>query len=643
MAHFLYRRVGLPLKHLCLPRRYGSQQQYRAVSAVTERKLPDHEPTPSQILRYALTGTTKPLRQDISNQDLDNDLNDVFSGEWPLTTLPPPLWSSLHPTAKGVADEDAFFKSLKHDVQNLRHLQIFIERYINGPGPSAMLQADHCSSLAQALERCQRQHSAAEILAAINALITRLQRLQAFVSRHLRTLGIYYACLSYSAAALEEHVKGYLAGGHRRLDVETSVTLVDALYKSIRSFELQGNHPDTGSMLKQVTGESGFRHASKSKYTLHTILHWAGPGTRTAYFDRYFRVLVKLKSHDVLNTKAGHVLEHLSARSADDDFHTAYSCVMALIVDGHIARAAKYLKRIPLRADNALPYISEFRNLSILLANREVCGLLPHLCGEEEYPKVLQVQLEHIEKRLGINWRPEKSLHTSISDLSHIATGQPLLTMDGDSTGYESSERLIAEMHALGCSRSLSDLGRLANCLDEYGGEQIPVVQSSTEDTPLELAWVPQRCPVDVLDPSEVGSGEQTTYSPSSLGLLRLSPENAGLSPTDTRTLHLMQLGFLIIKPKASSSEHDWRESGHIVTLDRTSGQLFAVFVGKAQGQISPGIQSHIPPIPTGLNSMMRIKLRDDVNETHYGDNHTSPEFDVTKCYLDVDPCPDLV
>lgn len=639
MAYSLHRRAGLPLKHLYLPRRYGSQHQYRAVSAVTEGKLPNHEPTTSQLLRYALTGTTKPLRQDISKQDLDNHLNDVFSGEWPLSTLPPPLWSSLHPTAEGIADEEAFFRGLKHDVQNLRHLQIFIERYITGLGPSAMLQADHCSSLAQALERCQRQHSAAEILAAINALVTRLQRLHAHVSRHLRTLGIYYACLSYSAAALEKHVKGYSIS-HRRLDVETSVTLVDALYKSIRSFELQGDHPDTNSMLEQVTGESGFRSASKC--TLHTILYWAGPGTRTAYFDRYFRVLVKLKSHDVVNTKAGHLLQHLSPRSADHDFHTAYSCVMALIADGHIARATKYLERISRRAGNALPYISEFRNLSILLANREVCELLPRLCGDEEYPKILQVQLEHMEKRLGINWRPEKSLHTSISDLSHIATGQPLLTMDGDSTGYESSERLIAEMHALGCSGSLSDLARLANCLDEYGGEQIPVVQSSPEDTPLELAWVPQRCPVDVLDPSEVGSGEQTTYSPSSLGLLRLSPENAGLSPTDTRTLHLMQLGFLIIKPKAPSSEHDWRESGHIVALDRNSGQLFAVFVGKGQGQISPGIQSHIPRTPSDLNSIVRIKLRDDVNKTHYRDNHTSPEFDITTCYLDVDPCPDL-
>lgn len=636
MAHVLYRRVELPLKHLCLPRRYGLQLQYRALSAVTGGKLPHHAPTTSQILRYALTGTMKPLRQDISKQDLDNPLNRVFSGEWPVTTLPPPLWSSLHPTPEGIPDEDAFFKCLKHDVQDLRHLQIFIERYINGVEASAMLQADHCRSLAQALERCHRQHSAAEILAAINALITRVQRLHASVSRHLRTLGIYYACLSYSPAALEEHVKGYLAVTHRQLDVETSVTLVDALYKSIRSFELQGDHLDTGSMLKQVTGESDSRDASQ--YTLHTILYWGGSGTKTAYLDRYFRVLVKLKSPYVANSKASQFLGHLSARSADHYFHTAYYCVMALIVDGHIERARDFLKRIPSRADNALPYISGFRNLSILLANPRVCELLPDLCGEEEYPKVLQVQLEHVEKRLGINWRPEKSLHTSISDLSHIATGQPLLTMDGDSTGYESRERLIAEMHALGCSGSLSDLATLANCLDEYGGEQIPVVHSSTEDIPLELAWVPQRCPVDVLDPSEVGSGEQTTYSPSSLGLLWLSPENAGLSPTDTRTLHLMQLGFLIIKPKAPSSEHDWRESGHIVALDRTSGQLFAVFVGKAQGQISPGIQAHIPPIPSGLNSMMRIKLRDDANEIYYRDNHTSPEFDITKCYLEVDP-----
>ncbi|KAF7161822.1 hypothetical protein CNMCM5623_007287 [Aspergillus felis] len=394
-------------------------------------------------------------------------------------------------------------------------------------------------------------------------------------------------------------------------------------------------------MLKQVTGESGVDDTSE--VNLHTILVWALPAKPVASIDRYFRVLLKLKSRKLLDSVWGQVLRRLSAKPADHDFHTAYSCIIALIAEGDVAMATTYLDEISKRADNRLPYISKFKNLSVLLANQEVCELLSRLSGEDEYLKILEVQLEHMEKRLGINWLPEKSLHTSISDLSYNATGHPLLTMDGDSTGYESSERLIAEMHALGCSGSLSDLTRLANCLDEHGGEQIPVVQSSTENTPLELAWVPQRCPVDVLDSSEVRPLEHTTNSPSSLGLLRLDPENAGLSPTDTRSLHLMQLGYLIIKPKAPSSEHEWRESGHIVALDRTSGQLFAVFVGKAQGRIRPGIQSHMRRIPFDLNSIVKIQLRSGFKRTKHRGNHSSQEFDITKCYLDVDPCNDLV
>ncbi|GIK03370.1 hypothetical protein Aspvir_007439 [Aspergillus viridinutans] len=636
MAYFLCRRVGHPLKHLSLPQRYRSQQQYRAVSAINKINTPNHKPIPSQILRYALTGTTKPLRQDVSKQDLGDHLNDVFSGEWPLTTLPP-----LRPKAARTTDRDVFFKGLKRDVRNLRHLQIFIERHINGYGPCVLLQAEHCKFLRQALERCQRHHSAAEILVAINALISRLQRLQAPVHRKLHMLGIYYACLSYSTAALERHLRDLLAISPKRLGLGSSVALVDALSMSIRSFELQGDHPDTGSMLKQVTGESAVDDALE--VALHPILFWAGPGKLTDFIERYFRVLVKLKSRKLLHSVWGRVLGHLSAKSADHDFHIAYSCIMALIVEGDVTRATTYLEEISKRADNALPYISQFKNLSVLLANQEVCELLSRLSGEDEYLKILEVQLKHMEKRLGINWLPKKSLHTSISDLSYTATGHPLLTMDGDSTGYESRERLIAEMHALGCSGSLSDLTRLANCLDEYGGEQIPVIQSSTKNTPLELAWVPQRCPVDVLDSSEVRSGERTTNSPSSLGLLRLDPENAELSPTDTRSLHLMQLGYLIIKLKAPSSEHEWRESGHIVALDRTSGQLFAVFVGKAQGRISPGIQSHMPRIPVNLNSIVKIQLRSHMNGTHHRDNHSPLALNITKCYLDVDPCKDLV
>ncbi|EAW25138.1 uncharacterized protein NFIA_106260 [Aspergillus fischeri NRRL 181] len=643
MAYFLCRRVGHPLKHLSLPQRYRSQQQYRAQSAITKTKAPNHEPTPSQILRYALTGTTKLSRQDVSKQDLDDHLNDVFLGEWRLSTLPPPLWSSLRPKAAGL-DRDVFFKGLEHDVRNLRHLQIFIERHFNGHGPCVLLQVEEgCKPLAQALERCQQHHSAAEILVAINALVSRLQRMQMDLPRKLHLLGMYYACLSYSTAALERHLRGSLAISPTRFSWASSVPLVDALYMSIRSFELQGDHPDTGSMLKQVTGEPGADDASA--VTLHSILFWAGRknSKRTTLIGRYFRLLVKLKSRELLHRVWRKVVSLLWARAADRRFCDAYSCITALVVEGDVARATTYLEQISKRCGNALPHISGFKGLSVLLANQEVCESLSRLCGEDEYLKILEFHLEHMEKRLGIKWLPERSLHTSISDLSYNATGQPLLTMDGDSTGYESSERLIAEMHALGCSGSLSDLTRLANCLDEHGGEHIPVVQSSAENTPLELAWVPQRCPVDVLNSSEVRSGEHTTNSPSSLGLIRLDPENAGLSSTDTRSLHLIQLGYLIIKPKAPSAEHEWRESGHIVALDRASGQLFAVFVGKAQGQISLGIQSHIPRIPFDLKSIMKIELRSDLNGTHHGDNHSSPEFDITKCYLDVDPCKDLV
>ncbi|KAF4165345.1 hypothetical protein CNMCM6936_007953 [Aspergillus lentulus] len=638
MAYFLCRRVGHLLKHLSLSQRYRSQQQYRAESAITKAKTPNHEPTPSQILRYALTGSTDPPGQDVSKQDLDDHLNDVFLGEWPQSTLPPPLWSSLRPKVARL-DRDVIIKGLEHDVRNLRHLQILIERHINGHGACVLLQAEHCNLLAQALERCQRHHSAAEILVAINALVSRLQRMQMDLHRKLHLLGMHYACLSYSTAALERHLRDLLAINPKRFGLASSVALVDALYMSIRSFELQGDHPDTGSMLKLVTGESDVGDASE--VTLHSILFWVGP--KKTFIGRYFRLLVKLKSRELLHTLWSDVLNLLWAKAGVHRFHNAYSCIVALVVEGDVARATTYLEEISQRADDALPYISEFKDLSVLLANQKVCESVSRLCGHYEHLKILEVQLERMEKRLGINWLPEKSLHTSISDFSDNATGQPLLTMDGDSSGYESSERLIAEMHALGCSGSLSDLTRLANCLDEHGGEHIPVVQSSAENTPLELAWVPQRCPVDVLDSSEVRPGEHTTNSPSSLGLIRLDPENAGLSPTDTRSLHLMQLGYLIIKPKASSAEHEWRESGHIVALDRASGQLFAVFVGKAQGLISPGIQSNIPRIPFDLNSIMKIELRSDLNGTHLGDNHSSPEFDITKCYLDVDPCKDLV
>lgn len=249
MARLSY-RIGLSLQRHALRQSYAyvPQQQSRLVSVNIKRKIPNHEPTTSQILRFALTGTTKTLTQDVSNPDLDEHLKEIFHGEWPLSAVPPPLWSSFHSETAPV-DKEVFFRGLKHDVRNLRHLQTFIERHVNGGNACVLLQANHCQPFAQALERCHRQHPAGEILAVLNAIISKLEKMRVPVSKDLYVLGLHYACLAYSATAIERHVQGYLAVSYKRLDLDSSISLVDALNASLQSFELKGNFPNTKLML----------------------------------------------------------------------------------------------------------------------------------------------------------------------------------------------------------------------------------------------------------------------------------------------------------------------------------------------------------------------------------------------------------
>ncbi|OOO09803.1 hypothetical protein OAory_01056110 [Aspergillus oryzae] len=460
--------------------------------------------------------------------------------------------------------------------------------------------------LAQALKRCQRSDSYGEILSAINGILMRLEKLRAPVSPSLFVLGMYYSCLAFSASALKRYLEGYISLRPPRLDLDSCTPLVDALLVSLQLLPFQ---------------EPGY----DSKHNLHSIMCWADYRDSTHSVGPYLSLLARLQSDRTLQDIWDRMTKRLRPESPHT-FHSAYGCVKALVDVGNHRKAVTYLRQISKCANGNLPSLSDFEGLKGLLAAERVAYAIPQLAGKE-YPSILEAQLEDMEKRLGITWNRRKSVHTSISNPLYISSNQPILTVDGDSAGYGSNMRLVAEIEALGCSKSMLELGKVANLLDEFEGDYIRIFIPNEDAAPYDFAWFPQRSPIELPNDSLlVGIDRNEAWSPSTLGLLRL--------------------GYLVARPKSAQgafleAAQSWEETGHIVTWDRAFGRFIVVFVGKSREPLDAEKQLFTPNLSFGLDAVMRVCPGKDLP----GQTDSTPPFghSYSMYCVDADPGPDLV
>ncbi|PYI03405.1 hypothetical protein BO78DRAFT_197653 [Aspergillus sclerotiicarbonarius CBS 121057] len=636
----LYSRIGTLARRRARMHFGVSPSQSRAFS-VNNWRASYTQPTPSQLLRFALTGTTKPSQNDVSNPELDQHMSEIFLGNWSPGLLPPPFWSSSQRQTES-PDDFVSFMAMTHNVRNLRHLQVFIERNVNEEEGSLLLQARSCTLLAQALKRCQRRNSYGEILSAVNAIATRLEKLGLPRSGDIYFLGIYYAALTLSVSALERFMEGYLSVSSSPLGIHASTSLVDALLDALHYRRFRGTAENTDTIVELVTGGD-----QRSERSLHSLLCWDSPDNPTASSGQYLSLLVRLRSEKILTEVWSQTLQKLSPSSSFELFQSAYSCVVALVDIGEVPKAIQYLAEVSERAKGTLPGISRFNGLTTLLASEAISALLPQLAGRRQYLKLLEVQLVDMENKLGFRWDPEGSYHRSASDPLLIASEQPFLTLDGDSTGYESTERFLAEMKALGCSRSATDLGKIAELLDEHEGDVISVSVPSTKVS-IEYAWFPRLCPVQFTGVASSATDTTPPWTPSTLGLIRVSYDNNGTPLTSERSVHAMQLGPLVRRPKCTddsdpNNAHPWEETGHMVAWDRACGQLVAVFVGQSNGPIDHRIESRAARPRSGLSAITTIGLPGDTAPTSNNDVVSSIGNGYMYYHIDADPSPDLI
>lgn len=620
IEHVCY-RLGRPARRAF----YGLRPALRPFRGNTTSAIHSNRgPVQSELLRFALTRKIHTENPELNFEKLFRDL---FLEQWPFNSAPAPLWT----TNPG---DPSSTKAALNRAEHLHSLQHFIERELADTTVGDDFMTRYGNEFRRAIKSCERHHTYGDILSFINGVDTRLKRLGSRMHVDFHSLGIYYACLTLSECSLDYHIRCYLAAADspiKKLSEEESLSLVKGLLSSLQAVSFQDPTRDTSNLLRLINGES-----QPDASNLHQILHWSRDDAKMSQVEDYLALLAQTGDTTIRRLMWEKYLR--SDESELTSFHSGYVYAASMVRAGKSDDSLAALRTLSKRAGNNLPCISEFEDLNDLLGNDAINEELCQLVSEEEYAKILYAQISEVEKRLGL--RVDDQIRKGISDTS--AGEQPLITIDGDSSGFESPERLVAEIKALGCSKYAADLNNIGDLLDEFEGSFIPTCVPSWPGSDAEFYWAPQRSSVGLHKPpcQKVDGFPDASLLDS--GLVKVTPGHNQTSYAFGQTLHLMQLGYLLVKRQPPTfgghvdASPQLEETGYLVTWDRASRRFLIVFAGVEHGVVDPLTESHIRAGPSGKDAIMEI------NPLNY--KHTlGPDIYIPNYRLQVDPSHDLI
>ncbi|KAL4978677.1 hypothetical protein BDW66DRAFT_129333 [Aspergillus desertorum] len=599
----------------------------------TTTSIPDRRgPPQSELLRFALTKTGH-----TSYRGSKRQLADVFLVEWPFGTSPAPLWTSH--LAK--VDDPRGRNLTMKQAQNLRMAQHVIEKRVASSSGDIHKIFEPPVEFQAAMERSEHGSTDGDILAFINGLEARLELIDSGnnVAALVHHMGIRYACSAFSEPSLLHHLQSYLAIGGKTLGLSESLALVERLLSALQNLSFQDPKRDVSSLLRLVTGE-----VDPDGPNLHRILFWARDDVSPMKVGLYLSLLVKAKNDTVRHKLWNDYLQRTVRNQYSNlrEYQSAYVYAMSLVDAGDSLGAVTALKQVSALARNDLPGISHFERVRDLLRDDAIKEALSQIVRKQEYAKLLDIQLSDIEQRLGVTWLddldPGESLHVGISDTC-AASDQPLFNMDGDSPGYESPERLVAEIRAHGCSKSSADLCKIVHLLDDYEGSLIPISIESWPKSNTKLYWAPQRSPL-TLGKAVSGSDGFQNISLSEIGLAKVIASKDENPYALVQTLHLIQLGYLLEEQPRSSDEGSeaspqLKETGHLVAWDRAHGRMLVVFAGTGRGTVDAAVEFGDLVEPSACGAIARV---DPLNNAWA----VGPSIRILRYRLEQDPSPDI-
>lgn len=626
-----------------------SQPNRRLISNLSQQIIypenhvpPTQSPPPSELLRFALTGSSEPT-------GFNERLSGLLQSERTSRNPPPALWSSLKrylPLKDGELVQ-ALEQGIDDQSTDKSYLRSVIEGHVKDAEQGMHLQTQDCALLDTILFWSQKHHSLAELLLAVDDIMARLHRLRVPVSPHFYEIGMHYAISTLSAPALRRFLRGHRSVGSPRLSLRASSRLLKTCLKALYSALLENPKYDPKPMLAAITGEGKFCSPSWPKF--HDIVGLTGASEEQDVIRLYLSCLVRLGSKKTLYSVWGLALEALKALPKDDHDRCLplYDVVLELIQSSRYQTALKFLQDISQCCENTLPNIGTFRRLPAL--HDPIVGTAVHRLVWGSYDHaLLDRAFRHIERRLGIYWNSNAQRHFSKGHDAFwdMSRGRGLFTINGNCAGFENIYPLFEEIKTYGCSTSPTDLGRIVDLLNTHDGyayqlHPLTPIQPlfMKENRPRVLIrWRPQHSPIEFSGSRPpISHDPSRPWNPSALGLIRARFIANGVPQPGLQALHLMQLGTLEVQ-----YQHEiWEPTPFIVAWDRCDARMVCFYVGKSTGVINPGPTDPNYAFHAMADVVPHLPRRKHPSVQHSGQRR-APWIRPGSCYLDVDPSPDL-
>ncbi|KAK2877776.1 hypothetical protein FQN49_001203 [Arthroderma sp. PD_2] len=558
------------------------------------------QPSPAQLLRFALTGTTCSGSGDNLDSKLDARLISQFQKQW----LSPKRLKNVDDASQSLPTNLTLPTLTKRD--GLSRLQADVELFINSEKAGVKL-LNTIQPLQDALSQCQTKVEREDLIVTVNGLLARLRRLGVKDTSQLLLLGMSYAAESFLPDSLAHYIRLYSSGGYGRLPQPVAVGLVKSLSSGLERGSWEFPPVDESPMLNVVAGSEDER---TSAATLHSLLDLSNI-RENELVPNYMLLLGELKGEQVVSELWPKIQAELEAGPN------------AVVTDGVIASIEAFLKLdnpdcALTIAQQASKYIDLNEQLSLAtwksLLEYDSQGRLRTLVTPKTTASMLQHDIQSLELILGATWVGEGNAHhLHLHDMKQYLGADVANDIYGsnyDHSNFTSSINFVRQIWAAtqtdGCARSQVGLSMIADLLDEYEGIEIPLRVKLQDDSGLlDYTWFP--CCSSLEFNGNLPSKRRVMDQPldtASLGLINVRIDGNGAPIRSLGDVRLMQLGYIGVRASQASNDDGisedpperWRSTGHIVAWDRRSGELVILWTGKGSGALNPGLVKPMPP-----------------------------------------------
>ncbi|EFR03273.1 hypothetical protein MGYG_06275 [Nannizzia gypsea CBS 118893] len=566
-----------------------SSSQFVALRRYSQSSLakPLSQPSKAQLLRFALTGTTCSGPGDKRDKKLDDRLTSQFQK------------NRLSKVSNTTHHQSPPLPKLQKG-HGLSRLHADIETFVNSEKSGAKL-LNSIRSLEDALDRCRTKAEGEDLLMTINGLLARLNRLGVKDTHQLLLLGMSYAAKDFAPRSLAFYIRNYSMGSYGPLPRPIGIDLINSLLDGLKRRSWEDPNFDRSAMLRVVTGSTDEETGS---VTLHSLLDISGI-RENELLPVYLRLLGELNGERMVSNLWRQVQTELEFAQTPRLAESAAASMEAFLTLGIPERALE-------AASLASKYMDLNNHISVptwkLLLEHDSHGLLRSIIAPATTAAMLQSDLHSLELVLGATWFNDGTGH------HYHPLGTEEISSDCKS-GYNSPDhassvnfvrQIQGAIQIEGCSRSLNSLSAIADLLNEYEGVDLPLKINLLENSDtLDYAWFPSCSPIEFIgNRPPLGRDTDQPLSPTSLGLLSAHVDGNGVPIQSVGNLSLMQLGYIGVRASVANTDGEisqdfierWRCTGHIIAWDRQSGKVVALWIGKGNGVIHPGLVKPIPP-----------------------------------------------